>query len=112
MEAVLEAAEGDEARKKALRHARYWRQRLGSAEVAPVPKGEMVAFGTRVTIARDGEARTIDIVGHDESEPDAGRIAFAAPLARALMGAHEGDEVEFAGSEAPFEIEKIEPIPA
>ncbi len=112
MEAVLDAAEGDEARKKALRDARYWRQRLGSAEIAPIPNGEKVAFGMRVTIERDGETRTVDLVGHDESEPAEGRIAFTAPLARALMGAEEGDEVEFAGSDEPFEVVRIELIPA
>ena len=111
-EMALEAASGDEARKNALRDARYWRQRLGSAEIAPVPSGDAVAFGTRVTIERDGEMRTVDLVGHDESEPAAGRIAFTAPLARALMGAEEGDEVEFAGSDDPFEVVKVEPIPA
>lgn len=110
-ETVLEAAEGDEARKKALRDARYWRQRMGSAEVAPAPKGDVVAFGTRVTIKRDGETRTVDLVGHDESAPAEGRIAFTAPLARALMGAEEGDDVDFAGSDEPFQVVAIEPIP-
>ena len=111
METALDAAEGEDARKKALRDARYWRQRLASAEVAPIPSGQMVAFGTRVTIERDGGTRTVDLVGHDESDPAAGRIAFTAPLARALMGAEDGDEVEFAGSDDPFEIVKIEAIP-
>ena len=112
MEQALTAADGDEARKKALRDARYWRQRLDSAEVAPVPAGDKVAFGTRVTIEREGETRTVDLVGHDESDPATGRIAFTAPLARALMGGEEGEEVAFAGSEAPYEIVKIQPIPS
>ena len=34
-----------------------------------------------------GAERRIEIVGHDEADPDAGRIAFTAPLARALIGA-------------------------
>jgi len=110
MEAALEAADGDDARKKALREARYWRQRLGSAEIAPVPSDDVVAFGTRVRIERDGEARTVDLVGHDESDPATGRIAFTAPLARALMGAEEDDEVEF--GEASWTVVEIGAIPA
>lgn len=111
MEAALEAAEGDEARKKALREARYWRQRLGSAQPAPAADGTVVAFGTRVTLFRDGRERVVDLVGHDESDPATGRIAFTAPLARALMEAEVGDEIDFAGSDAPFEVRAIAPIP-
>ena len=39
------------------------------------------------------------IVGHDEADPAAGRIAFTAPLGRALMGAEVGENVEFQGRE-------------
>jgi transcription elongation GreA/GreB family factor len=93
-----------------LRDARYWRQRLASAELAPVADGRRVAFGTRVTFVRDGQARTLDLVGHDESEPAAGRIAFTAPLARALIGAEVGDEVEFAGSDEPLLVTAIQVV--
>ncbi len=40
-----------------------------------------------------GREQQVVIVGHDEADPAAGRIAFAAPLARALAGAAEGDMV-------------------
>jgi transcription elongation GreA/GreB family factor len=61
-----------------------------------------------VTFLQDGQARIIDVVGHDESEPAAGRIAFTAPLARALLEAEIGDEVDFAGSTQPLLITSIE----
>ena len=49
-----------------------------------------------MSFIRDGKPRTLEIVGHDESDPGAGRIAFSAPLARAMIGAEAGDEVELA----------------
>ncbi len=69
----------DEARKKVQRDARYWLNRRATAQLVPTPDGEEVAVGTRVTFTRDGQTRTILIVGHDESDPDTDRIAFTAP---------------------------------
>ena len=104
-EAMLANGLSEEERKKVLRDARYWRHQLASAQVAPVPSGEIVAIGTRVTFIRDGKPRTLEIVGHDESDPAAGRIAFSAPLARAMMGGEVGDEVDLA--DEPIEITAI-----
>ena len=112
LEAKLEGPLSEEERKVVLRDARYWRQRLASAELAPPAGGKQVAFGTRVTFVRDGRTHRIDLVGHDESEPGANRIAFTAPLARALIGAEVGDEVEFAGADQPILITAIEMTPA
>ena len=107
IEAVLAGELSEEERKKVLRDARYWRQRLASAQLAPAADGKRVAFGTRVTFIRDGAERTVELVGHDEADPGADRIAFTAPLARALMGAEVGEEVEFAGSDEPLEVVAI-----
>ena len=90
------------------RDQRYWRARLATAQLAPPPSGEIVAFGTRVTIEQDGKTRTLDIVGHDESDPAAGRIAFTAPLAKALIGSEIGEEVEPPGPGGPITIVAIE----
>jgi transcription elongation GreA/GreB family factor len=94
----------EEERKAVLRDARYWRHQFTSAAVVPVPDGEMVAIGTVVTIEQDGKKRRIEIVGHDEADPQAGRLVFSAPLARALIGAETGEEVEFPG---PGRIVKV-----
>lgn len=80
-----------------LRHLRYWRTRLATAEPAPPFTGEEAALGARVAYRDGGVAHVVDIVGHDEAEPAAGRIAFSAPLARALIGTGAGDEVPFSG---------------
>ena len=108
LEAVLAESMEEEARKKVQRDARYWHSRRATAQVAPVPSGEEVAIGTRVTYERDGVARTIEIVGHDESDPDTARIAFTAPLVRAMLGSVEGDEVTFAGGQTII-VRAIEP---
>ena len=84
----------DEERKAVLRDARYWRARQASAQLAPAPSGEAVAIGTRVTYQREGASRTIEIVGHDESDPATARIGFSAPLVRAMLGSEVGDDVD------------------
>ena len=38
--------------------------------------------------ALDGAERTIRIVGVDEADAGEGRVAFVAPVARALLGKH------------------------
>lgn len=90
------------------RDQRYWRARLATASLAPPASGDIVAFGTTVTIEQDGATRALDIVGHDESDPATGRIAFTVPLARALIGGEIGEEVEPPGPGGPITIVAIE----
>ncbi|HVQ07274.1 MAG TPA: GreA/GreB family elongation factor [Allosphingosinicella sp.] len=98
-------AERDEARlAEAQRALRYWRTRLATAELAPPPPEGEAGFGSRVTFRLNGRERTIDIIGDDEADPAAGRIAFSAPLARALIGAGPGDFSDFAGKPDAIEI--------
>ncbi len=92
------------------RQLRYWHTRLATAIVAPVPPKNSVAFGSHVRIRINAAERLIDIVGDDEAEPAAGRIAFSAPLARALIGAEQGEFVDFAGKAEAIEILDIGPI--
>ena len=52
-----------------------------------------VRFGATVTLADEQDVqREVTIVGDDETDADAGRIGWNAPLARALIGARVGDE--------------------
>jgi transcription elongation GreA/GreB family factor len=99
LEARLAEPLTEEERKPVQRDARYWHSRRATAQLAPAPSGEDVAIGTRVTYEREGQTRTIEIVGHDESDPDTARIAFTAPLVRALLGSVEGDEVTLPGGQ-------------
>ena len=108
VEAQLTPELTEEERKKVLRDARYWRHQAASAQVVPAPDGETVAIGTVVTIEQDGNSRRIEIVGHDEADPQAGRLVFSAPLARALMDAEVGEEIEFPGPGRTVRVTAIE----
>lgn len=107
------AAEQDSLRlAEAERDLRYWRTRLATAELAPPPPAGETGFGSRVAFRLNGELRTIDIVGDDEADPAAGKIAFSAPLARALIGAGPGDFSDFAGKADAIEVVSVAPIAA
>jgi len=81
----------------AERDIRYLEARLASALPVPSPAAPAeVAFATRVTVADDeGRETTYEIVGEDEADAPAGRIAPQSPLARALIGAAPGDQIEW-----------------
>jgi transcription elongation GreA/GreB family factor len=87
------AAADREAIGRASRELRYWTTRLGTAEmIEPSPEVERVVFGATVTVLRDdGTEATFRIVGEDEADPAAGRIAWTAPVAQALLGSEPGD---------------------
>lgn len=109
---ALEAASSPEEATEAerLRDLRYWRTRLATAQLMPAPEPEMVAFGARVRFRRNGMEKAIEIVGDDEADPAAGRIAFSAPLARAMIGCAPGETADFAGRADAIEIVAVEPI--
>lgn len=106
---LAEAA--DDAAEAIRRDLRYWQTRRTTAIETPPPADGSVGFGTRVTFRMGGTARTIDIVGDDEADPAAHRLAFGAPLARALMGAEPGERVAFNGREEAIEIVAVAAIP-
>ena len=103
---------GEETALTALkRDLRYWQTRQITAELMPVPDGETVEFGTSVTFALNGKERTLAIVGDDEADPASGRIAFSAPLARAMIGAETGECVAFGGKDDALEVLAITVTP-
>ena len=61
-----------------------------------------------VTLAdASGNLRRYRIVGVDEAEPESGRLAFTAPLARQLMGKRLGDAVLLRTARGEVELEVI-----
>ncbi|HEY5712130.1 MAG TPA: GreA/GreB family elongation factor [Allosphingosinicella sp.] len=105
------AGETEEVRLAELqRDLRYWSTRLATAELAPPPPGDEAAFGSRVSFRLNGQERRVDLVGDDEADPGHGRIAFSAPLARALIGGGPGDFADFGGKEDAIEIVAVGPI--
>ena len=91
------------------RRIRFLTQRLDIAEVADpsVHFGrDQVFFGATVTYATSaGHERTITIKGIDESDSLNGEVSWIAPVARALLKAREGDEVQLV---TPAGIERLE----
>ncbi|HSI42472.1 MAG TPA: GreA/GreB family elongation factor [Xanthobacteraceae bacterium] len=80
---------------RASRDLRYWSARRATAEPVDPPSGsDKVTVGMAVTLEDEaGRQRVWRIVGEDEADPKAGRIAWIAPVARALLGRGIGDEV-------------------
>jgi len=72
--------------------------RLARAQVIEVSKlsGDKVVFGATVSLADGdtGEKVVYQIVGDHEAEPKNGKISISSPVARALIGKSEGDEVQ------------------
>jgi transcription elongation GreA/GreB family factor len=88
----------------AKRDLRYWQTRQVTAELAPIPSGNVVEFGTVVTILLNGKERVLSLVGDDEADPAGGLLSFTAPLSRALMDAQAGDILAFNGREDAIEV--------
>ncbi len=64
--------------------------------VEDVPQDGKVCFGCKVKLRDLDNGRVIEyqIVGGEEANPSAGKISVHSPVARALIGKEEGDEVE------------------
>jgi transcription elongation factor GreA len=73
-------------------------------------KGKVV-FGATVALLdlQNNAEMTYRIVGEDEADIKTGLISFTSPIARALIGKSEGDEVSFSapGGEKQYEIIKV-----
>jgi transcription elongation GreA/GreB family factor len=78
-----------------LRDARYYSERLRTAQLVPDPEStDVVAFGSTVTFSRaDGRVQKFRIVGEDEADPKAGSVSFASPVAKSLLGKTVGEVV-------------------
>lgn len=108
LQSAVAAADGD-ARKALERELRYWHTRHATAEPAPPPAEGEVGIGSRVRFRLNGRERTITIVGHDEADPDAGLIAFSAPLAKAMLGLMAGETADFGGKAEAVEVVEVLP---
>jgi transcription elongation factor GreB len=71
---------------------------------------DTVRFGATVELADENDdRRIITLVGEDEADASSGQVSWAAPIARALVGAKVGDEriVHLPAGEKSYEIMKI-----
>ncbi|MGB3319487.1 MAG: GreA/GreB family elongation factor [Sphingopyxis granuli] len=111
LDAAIEAETDAEAKAKLQRQLRYLGTRKATAEVQEPPAEGSVGIGSRVRYRLNGADREVTIVGHDEADPTVGRIAFTAPLGRALLGAEVEDMVEFQGREDAITVLAAAPDP-
>jgi transcription elongation GreA/GreB family factor len=116
-EALKAVAESDDQvrtqRTEIARDLRYLRAQLERAQVVaahPPAAGETprVRFGATVEIVDDsGVHHRYRIVGDDEADATKGDISWASPLAKALIGALEGDVVTWRRPAGVVEVEVV-----
>ena len=91
------------------RRIRFLTKRLDVAEVTDPSAHhgkDQIFFGATVTYANaQGDERTVTIKGIDEADSLQGEVSWISPIARALLKAREGDEVQLV---TPAGVETIE----
>jgi transcription elongation factor GreA len=80
-------------------------------DITRLPPDDKVIFGATVTVINldSDETRVYRIVGDDEADVKAGRISYQSPIARALIGKREGDEVavQTPSGTVSYEIDQV-----
>ena len=83
-------------------------------DILQIDPSDKVIFGTTVTVIKSDSDQSAQykIVGDDEADTKLGKISFAAPLAKQMIGKFEGDiiKVETPGGSSEYEIQKVEYI--
>lgn len=124
--AIAEAREHGDLKENAEYHAAREQQsfcegriteiesKLAEAEIIDVTSIEAsgrVIFGTTITLYNldTDKSVTYQIVGEDEADVPAGKISVISPIARAVMGKSEGDEivVNAPAGDINYEIETV-----
>ena len=81
-------------------------------DIKNIEPSDKVIFGTTVTVSNTEQQKSVTykIVGEDEADASKGKISFASPLAKQLIGKFEGDllKVETPGGSTEYEIEKVD----
>lgn len=80
-------------------------------DIASLPADDKVIFGATVTVINldTDETRVYQIVGDDEADVKSGKISYQSPIARALIGKREGDEVavQTPSGTVAYEIDRV-----
>lgn len=108
---VAEDSIAKQKQREIERDMRYFIAQLDRAIVvdpAGQPRDE-VHFGATVRIIDEqGTEHRFSLVGEDEADVSAGRISWASPLAKAMMGARVGDSVMWRRPAGDTEVEIAE----
>lgn len=126
IQAIAEAREHGDLKENAEYHAAREQQsfiegriqeiegKLAAAQVIDVTTMEKtgkVIFGTTVRLINidTEEEETYQIVGDDEADIKQGRLSVSSPIARALIGKEEGEEVavQVPSGTVEYEIEEV-----
>jgi len=109
-----QAPEDSEAKQRLRvveRDLRYFNAQLERAEVVDL-RGQAqdeVHFGAAVRIQDEqGKPHRFTIVGDDEADVGAGKISWASPLAKAMIGARVGDTVVWRRPAGDTEVEIVD----
>ena len=125
IDAIEEARAHGDLSENAEYHAAKERQGQIEAQIADIEdrlsramvidpatlSGDKVIFGATVHLLDEDDKKIkYQIVGETEADAKLGRISYASPLGRALIGRQVGDEVEFSAPSGDkyFEISKIQ----
>ena len=80
-------------------------------DVATLDAGDKIVFGATVVLAdsETDEEKTYQIVGDLEADIKQGLIAISSPVARAIIGKHEGDAItiEAPGGTREYEVVSV-----
>ncbi|WP_321322940.1 transcription elongation factor GreA [Thiomicrorhabdus sp.] len=124
-QAIADAREHGDLKENAEYHAAREQQGLAEARISQIeaqlsnaqiidvtklnPGGKIV-FGATVTVLNiDTDAElTYKIVGNEESDVKANKISVNSPIARALIGKEEGDEVIVQAPSGNIDYEIVE----
>ncbi len=126
IQAIAEAREHGDLKENAEYHAAKEQQgfiegrikelegKLSNLQVIDVTTLQLtgkIVFGATVDLLEEesGKEMTYRIVGEDEADIKTGLISFTSPIARALIGKSEGDEVTFSapGGEKHYEVIEV-----
>ena len=125
IDAIEEARAHGDLSENAEYHAAKERQGQIEAQIADIEdrlsralvidpatlSGDKVIFGATVHLLDENDNKIkYQIVGETEADARLGRISYASPLGRALIGRMKGEEVEFSAPSGDkyFEISKIQ----
>lgn len=93
------------------RRLRFLQRRLEKAEVIDPTtiESDKVLFGATVTVEdfESGKNKTYSIVGEDEIDANRGHISWKSPIAKALLGKSEGDELTIHRPSGDLEVEIV-----
>jgi len=93
------------------RRIRFLTKRLDAAVIVDPSareQSEIVYFGATVEVEdAEGETKSYQLVGEDESDPKAGKVSWRSPIGRSLLKKRVGDEAIVKRPAGDLELEIV-----